>query len=421
KYKTARELWAAILKTFGGNEATKKRKKNLLKQQYGNFKAEGSESLEQTFNRLQVIVRQLQFMDVEVEQDDLNQKFLTSLAPEWLMHTIVWRNKSDLDTISLDDLYNHLKHSSGNEDRNTTCVSTASTIFPIAGASIASISQDTACAYIASQSSSSQINFEDINQINEDDMEEMDIKWSMALLMQSSWQWLYISSASGNQLHWQWERWHVVEMVVWCGGCGRWPEVNRRLRLAAGKREKKMGARFITYVLWHLKQDELHPKLHHLDLTFLKREGRLRGRSILVLEDHRSILRVTTPYNSINIRQDNSFRMNVRETMMKMYREIVENKKSKKKGHLGLKTMLLRALYTDLLVTDHMVLQNFPTANRKFPTASRKFPTGLLTASKDLDNLIESQRPEKNKEGLGYTVVPPPTTQLYLSSKKDLS
>nr|GEW98588.1 ribonuclease H-like domain-containing protein [Tanacetum cinerariifolium] len=46
KYKTAQELWTAILKTFRGNEATKKTKKNLLKQQYGNFKAEGSETLE---------------------------------------------------------------------------------------------------------------------------------------------------------------------------------------------------------------------------------------------------------------------------------------------------------------------------------------------------------------------------------------
>nr|GEY59435.1 hypothetical protein [Tanacetum cinerariifolium] len=109
KYKTAQELWAAILKTFGGNEATKKTKKNLLKQQYGNFKAEGTETLEQTFNRLQVIVSQLEFMDIKIEKDDLNQKFLTSLAPEWLMHTIVWRNRSDLDTMSLDDLYNHLK------------------------------------------------------------------------------------------------------------------------------------------------------------------------------------------------------------------------------------------------------------------------------------------------------------------------
>nr|GFC27274.1 hypothetical protein [Tanacetum cinerariifolium] len=90
-------------------KATKKRKKNLLKQQYGNFKAEGTETLEQTFNRLQVIVSQLQFMEVDVEKDDLNQKFLTSLAPEWLMHTIVWRNRNDLDSMSLDDLYNHLK------------------------------------------------------------------------------------------------------------------------------------------------------------------------------------------------------------------------------------------------------------------------------------------------------------------------
>ncbi|GKC70491.1 hypothetical protein Tco_1116374 [Tanacetum coccineum] len=104
KYETAKELWEAILKIFGGNDATKKKKKNQLKQQYGNFKAEGSETLEQTFNRLQAIVSQLEFMDVSIEQDDLNQKFLTSLSDEWLMHTIVWRNKNDLDEMSLDDL-----------------------------------------------------------------------------------------------------------------------------------------------------------------------------------------------------------------------------------------------------------------------------------------------------------------------------
>nr|GEY19588.1 hypothetical protein [Tanacetum cinerariifolium] len=178
KYKTAQELWAAILKTFGGNEATKKTKKNLLKQQYGNFKAEGSETLEQT------------------------------LAPEWLMHMIVWRNRSDLDTMSLDDLYNHLKvyesevqkkskpnsqnmafissakHNSGNEEVNIASGSTASINVSTTSANIrvSSISQDTACAYIASQSSGFQIKFEDINQIDEDDMEDMDIKWNMVLL-----------------------------------------------------------------------------------------------------------------------------------------------------------------------------------------------------------------------------------------------
>ncbi|GJY37368.1 hypothetical protein Tco_0422746 [Tanacetum coccineum] len=81
KYEIAKELWEAILKTFGGNEATKKTKKNQLKQQYGNFNAEGTETLEQTFNRLLAIVSHLEFIDVLIEQDDLNQKFLSSLAP----------------------------------------------------------------------------------------------------------------------------------------------------------------------------------------------------------------------------------------------------------------------------------------------------------------------------------------------------
>nr|GEX56787.1 hypothetical protein [Tanacetum cinerariifolium] len=99
KYKTAQELWAAILKTFRGNEATKKTKKNMLKQQYGNFKAEGSETLEQTFNRLHAIVSLLQFMDIEIKQDDLNQKFLTSLALECLC--IQFSGKEDVNTASI--------------------------------------------------------------------------------------------------------------------------------------------------------------------------------------------------------------------------------------------------------------------------------------------------------------------------------
>nr|GEV88272.1 ubiquitin hydrolase [Tanacetum cinerariifolium] len=46
---------------------------------------------------------------------------------------------------------------------------------------------------------------------------------------------------------------------------------------------------------------------------------------------------------------------------------------------------------------------------------------GLLKASKNLDNLIENQRPEKIKDGLRYNVVPPLVVDLYLSPKKDLS
>nr|GEX46123.1 hypothetical protein [Tanacetum cinerariifolium] len=147
-------------------------------------------------------------MDIEIEQDDMNQKFLTNLAPEWLMHIIIWRNRSYLDTMSLDDLCNHpkvydpkvqkksesnsqnmtfislAKNSSGKEEVNTTSIPNASTHVSPASVNIraASISHDTACAYIASQSNGSQIKFEDINQIDEDDIEEIDIKWNMTLL-----------------------------------------------------------------------------------------------------------------------------------------------------------------------------------------------------------------------------------------------
>nr|GEU45908.1 ribonuclease H-like domain-containing protein [Tanacetum cinerariifolium] len=208
KYETAKELWEAILKTFGGNEATKNTKKNQLKLQYGNFKAEVSETLEQNFNRLQAIMSHLEFIDSEIEQDYLNQKFLTSLAPEWLMYTIVWRNRDDLDTMSLDDVYNHLKVyepevqkksksnsqnmafiSSSNTSRgkgevHTANVPTASTQVSTASTDVAaaSLSHDTICAYIATQSNGSQIKYEDITQIDKDDIEEINIKWNMALL-----------------------------------------------------------------------------------------------------------------------------------------------------------------------------------------------------------------------------------------------
>nr|GEZ38136.1 retrovirus-related Pol polyprotein from transposon TNT 1-94 [Tanacetum cinerariifolium] len=109
------------------------------------------------FSKLQAIVSHLEFMDVEIEQDDLNQKFLTSLAPEWLI------GKGEIHTVSVPTA--------------GTQVSTAST-----NVVAASLSHDTVCAYIASQSNGSHIKYENITQIDEDDIEEMDIKWNMALL-----------------------------------------------------------------------------------------------------------------------------------------------------------------------------------------------------------------------------------------------
>ncbi|GKE76635.1 ribonuclease H-like domain-containing protein, partial [Tanacetum coccineum] len=65
QYKDTKTLFAAIQTRFGGNEATKKTQKTLLKQ--------------------------------------------ISLPSEWNTHVVVWRNKPDLDIMSFDDLYNNFK------------------------------------------------------------------------------------------------------------------------------------------------------------------------------------------------------------------------------------------------------------------------------------------------------------------------
>ncbi|GKC23755.1 putative reverse transcriptase domain-containing protein, partial [Tanacetum coccineum] len=57
QYPNAKSMFAAIETRFGGNAATKKTQKTLLKQQYENFSATSAESLDPIFNRLQKIVR----------------------------------------------------------------------------------------------------------------------------------------------------------------------------------------------------------------------------------------------------------------------------------------------------------------------------------------------------------------------------
>ncbi|GKG16149.1 hypothetical protein Tco_0358472, partial [Tanacetum coccineum] len=57
---------------------------------------------------LQKLISELEIHGESISQEDVNQKFLRSLSPEWNTHTMWW-NKPKIDTLSLDDLYNNLK------------------------------------------------------------------------------------------------------------------------------------------------------------------------------------------------------------------------------------------------------------------------------------------------------------------------
>ncbi|GKB28478.1 hypothetical protein Tco_0867879 [Tanacetum coccineum] len=140
-----------------------------------------------------------------ISQEDVNQKLLRSLSHEWNTHAVVWRNKADLDTMSMDDLYNNLKVyepeikgmsssssstqnmafvSSSNNNTSSTKeavntahrVSTASTQVNVANSTnIDNLSDVVICSFFASQPNSPQLVHEDLQQIHLDDMEEMDL------------------------------------------------------------------------------------------------------------------------------------------------------------------------------------------------------------------------------------------------------
>ncbi|GKE43396.1 ribonuclease H-like domain-containing protein [Tanacetum coccineum] len=80
--KDAKLLLEAIEKRFGGNASTKKTQRNLLKQQYENFSAPSSETLVQTFDKLQKLVSQLKILGETLSQEHVNQKLLRSFTNE---------------------------------------------------------------------------------------------------------------------------------------------------------------------------------------------------------------------------------------------------------------------------------------------------------------------------------------------------
>ncbi|GJX53682.1 ribonuclease H-like domain-containing protein [Tanacetum coccineum] len=185
-YQDAKLIIKAIEKRYGGNKESKKVHRTLLKQQYEDFAALSSETMDQTFDR--------------------------SLPSEWKTHALIWRNKVEIETISLDDLYNNLKiyepeitgssstsqnsqnvafvsnstnntNSTNKADNTAHGVSTTRTqCNGVNSTTLDNLCDAVICSFLASQPNTLQLDQEDLEQLHPDDLEEMDLQWEMAML-----------------------------------------------------------------------------------------------------------------------------------------------------------------------------------------------------------------------------------------------
>nr|GEZ68635.1 hypothetical protein [Tanacetum cinerariifolium] len=159
---------------------------------------------------MEKLVSQLEIHGVSLSQEDVNLKFLRSLPSEWKTHTLILRNKANLEEHSLNDLFNSLriyeakvKHSStssnltqnlafvssSNTDSTTDSVSAATSVSAVctqlhvsSHLNIDSLSNSIIFSFFASQSTSPQLDNEDLKQIDVDNLEQMDLRWMMAML-----------------------------------------------------------------------------------------------------------------------------------------------------------------------------------------------------------------------------------------------
>ncbi|GJU93804.1 ribonuclease H-like domain-containing protein [Tanacetum coccineum] len=206
--KDAKTLWAAIKSRFGGNVESKKIQKNVLKQQFENFSVSDTEGLDKAYDRFQKLISLLEVHGAAISNEDANQKFLRALPSSWNNVALIMRNKAGIDNLDIDDLYNNLKvfeadikgssgsssnyqnvaflstedTSNSNEVNIVYGVSTASGHISQGQASSSSYTDDLMFSFFANRSNSPQLDDEDLEQINHDDLEEMDLKWQVAML-----------------------------------------------------------------------------------------------------------------------------------------------------------------------------------------------------------------------------------------------
>nr|GEU96832.1 reverse transcriptase domain-containing protein [Tanacetum cinerariifolium] len=148
-------------KRFGGNKETKKVQKTLLKQQYENFTGSSSESLDQIYNRLQKPISQLEILGESLSQEDIN------------LNLKIYEAEVKSSSSASTSTQNIAFMSSSNTDKTNEPVSDAASVsavsvkIPVSALpNMDTLSNAVIYSFFASQSTSQQLDNDDLKQID---------------------------------------------------------------------------------------------------------------------------------------------------------------------------------------------------------------------------------------------------------------
>nr|GEV66738.1 putative ribonuclease H-like domain-containing protein [Tanacetum cinerariifolium] len=189
----ARDIWNAVKARFGGNAESKKTRKSMLKQEFSEFRFHEEEGLHKGYDRMQKILSHLNQLKAKQDAEDINLKFLRALPSSWSQVALTLKTKGGLEFLSFNDLYYKLKTLEVDVKGYNTFPSSQS-IGPSHSAfvSATSTSKKMSCGdspnysstttYSVPSNSKTGSHRSDLKHIKKLDLEEMDLKWQMAML-----------------------------------------------------------------------------------------------------------------------------------------------------------------------------------------------------------------------------------------------
>ncbi|GJY42731.1 putative ribonuclease H-like domain-containing protein [Tanacetum coccineum] len=391
------------------------------------------------------------------------QKIVSQLA-------ILGWNKLDLSTISFDDLYNNFKiveqevkrsvtSSSNSSSQNVAFVSTpgstnedntanvqdstASTHVNTASTnnSTASLSDATVYAFLANQPNGSQVVHEDLEQIHEDDLEEMDLKWQLALL-----------SLKARKFYQRTGKKIIIngsdtagydKSKVECFNCHKMGHFARECR---GPRNQENRPR--NQESRHRNQESEKRTMNVEDTSskaMVAFDGAGFDWSFMADEEVPTNLALMAFSDSevYNHKTCSDTCLKSYETLKSQYDSLrVELNKSEfdlatyKRGLASVEEQLVFYKKNEVMLCDQIAVLkrdasfrdseinalNIQIEKLKKEKESNQIKIDKFeNASKSLDKLIGSQISDNNRKGVGYNAVPPPPTGLFAPPTIDLS